>query len=110
MTPQEQMIDGFIVAERKNYFGQNKMLSDNLAFQEGAQLLKPMLLKALEVVEFYADKNNYTQLSDTFSSHVKLNENDYETWWNNNIGFTAKTGGKKARTTIQELQEMMKRK
>ena len=61
---------------------------------------------AEDALEFYANKSSYTQISPDFGySIVKLNIDDYIEGWNDKIGYTTKTGGKRAREALQDIRK-----
>lgn len=68
--------------------------------------LQSKFKEAVEVIKFYADKSSYTQISPEFGySIVKIKSEDYIEGWNDKIGYTTKTGGKRARDFLRSLDK-----
>lgn len=84
----------------EHVFGHPQKLDDEI------ESLKSKLDKACEALEFYANKSSYTQISPDFGySIVKLNADDYIEGWNDNIGYTTKTGVRRAHEALQVIRK-----
>lgn len=71
------------------------------SFEAGLAAGRAEAKPLVEALEFYADKKNYTQISPDFGySIVKISSDDIEEGWSGSIGFTTKTGGKRARQAL----------
>lgn len=72
--------------------------------QKENESLKAKLKIVTEALEFYADINNWTQRDDYYTSRSFIDESDVKKGWNDEVGFTTKVGGVRARQALEEYK------
>ena len=107
--PVIRVIEYTAYEELKNKYEGKKFVPAEATAIGAMQALLEIIRKQDEALKFYADNKNWAQRQDGYVSVVTMeNKEDIETGWNDNIGYTTKKGGFKARQSREQTALSLK--